>query len=250
MRPWQHLIPRGITFTVISSRPPRGLRMLLDALRITRPFGAFNGGVIARPDLSVISEHLLSPAVARRAVGMLDAAGVQTWVYAGKDWVARDAHGPQVERERHTLGFGPTVVADFGSCLDIAAKVVGVSADTDFLAEREREIGAALAGEATVQRSQTYYLDITDPSANKGVGLADLSRLLAVPTAEIAVIGDGRNDVHMFRGGGLAIAMGNASADVKSAADAVTDSNGEDGFAKAVERFILQTAPLVSSEAR
>ena len=50
----------GILFPIISSRPPRGLRMLLDPLGITTPVGGFNGGVIATPDLSVITEHLLS----------------------------------------------------------------------------------------------------------------------------------------------------------------------------------------------
>ncbi len=43
---------RGIIFTIISSRPPRGLRMLLEPLGITTPVGGFNGGVIAAPDLA------------------------------------------------------------------------------------------------------------------------------------------------------------------------------------------------------
>ncbi len=43
----------------------------------------------------------------------------------------------------------------------------------------------------------------------------------------------------MFRKGGLSIAMGNASADVQAQADRVTDSYADEGFAKAMERFIL-----------
>jgi hydroxymethylpyrimidine pyrophosphatase-like HAD family hydrolase len=66
--------------------------------------------------------------------------------------------------------------------------------------------------------------------------LFELGRLLAVPLAEIAVIGDGGNDVAMFERSGLCIAMGN---EVQRAADFVTDSNREDGFANAIERFIL-----------
>src|ERR1700722_8330182 len=60
-----------IIFSIISARPPRGLRMLLDPLAITTPLIGFNGGVIAATDLSVITEHLLSPEVARRAVATL-----------------------------------------------------------------------------------------------------------------------------------------------------------------------------------
>ena len=53
----------GKVFSVISSRPPRGLRMVLEPLVITHPIGGFNGGVIATPDLVIIAEHLLSPQV-------------------------------------------------------------------------------------------------------------------------------------------------------------------------------------------
>jgi Cof subfamily protein (haloacid dehalogenase superfamily) len=230
---------RGIAFTVISSRPPRGLRMLLAPLEITTPVGCFNGGVIAATDLSVISDHLLSPEVARRAVDMLDARGVQSWVFAGQDWVARDSSGPYVGLEERTVRFGPTIVDDFGPALGIAAKIVGVSADFALLARCERDLRAALAAHASVARSQPYYLDITHPLANKGDALSEIAKLLAIPLAEIAVIGDGGNDIAMFERSGLSIAMGNASPDVRRAADLVTDTNREEGVANAIERFIL-----------
>lgn len=229
----------GIPFAIISSRPPRGLRMLLEPLRITTPVSGFNGGVIATRDLTVITEHLLSPEAARRAVGLLDTHNVQVWVFSGQDWLVRDSDGPYVGFEERTVGFRPTVVADFGSAIDTAAKIVGVSKDFELLARREREIRSALADQAFVVRSQSYYLDITHPLANKGVALSELAKLLAVPLTEIAVIGDGGNDVAMFERAGLSIAMGNASPQVQGAADFVTDSNSEDGFANAVERFIL-----------
>lgn len=71
---------RGIIFAVISSRATRGLRMLVDPLQLTTPICGFNGGVIARPDLSVITEHLLALEIARRAVDLLDAHNIQVWI--------------------------------------------------------------------------------------------------------------------------------------------------------------------------
>ena len=58
-------------------------------------------------------------------------------------------------------------------------------------------------------------------------------------TAEIATIGDSPNDVLMFKHSGLSIAMGNASDEVKSQANVTTDSYNDEGFAKAIERFVL-----------
>jgi len=230
---------RGIIFTIISSRPPRGLRMLIEPLQITAPIGCFNGGLIAKPDLSVITEHVLPSQVARRTVDMLSARGAQAWIFAGSDWLARDADGPYVGLEERTVGFAPAIVEDFGPALAVAYKIVGVSADFGLLGRCERDIGAALAGQASVVRSQPYYLDITHPLANKGSALAELADLLAIPPAEIAVIGDGSNDVAMFERSGLSIAMGNARPEVQSAADFVTNNNREEGFAIAIERFIL-----------
>jgi Cof subfamily protein (haloacid dehalogenase superfamily) len=229
----------GIIFSIISARPPRGLRMLVDPLGITTPVSGFNGGVITTPDLSVINEHLLSPDTARRALDMLYARQVQVWVFSGQDWLVRDPEGPYVGLEEHTVGFRPTVVENFGHALDSAAKIVGVSKDFELLARCEQDLGATLADRATVVRSQSYYLDITHPLANKGVALSELARLLDIPLVEIAVIGDGRNDLAMFGRSGFSIAMGNASPEVQRAADFVTDSNREDGFAKAIERFIF-----------
>ena len=80
-------------------------------------------------------------------------------------------------------------------------------------------------------------LDITHPLANKGAALSEIAELLALPLAEIAVIGDGGNDVAMFERSGLSIAMGNGNPEVQQAADLVTDSNREEGFATALETF-------------
>ena len=92
---------------------------------------------------------------------------------------------------------------------------------------------------ATANRSQPYYLDVTNKDANKGAVLEYLSRHLGVPATEIATIGDQPTDVPMFQRAGFSIAMGNASDQVKGQASAVTDSYNDEGFAKAMERYIL-----------
>ena len=108
----------GIAFSIVSSRPPRGLRMLFAPLGITMPVGGFNGGVVVTPDLAVLTEHLLPAKVARCAVDVLDARGAQVWIFSGQDWLLRHLDGPYTELEERTVGFGPTVVDDFGPVLD------------------------------------------------------------------------------------------------------------------------------------
>ena len=229
----------AIAFAVISSRPPRGLRMLIDPLRITTPVTGFNGGLVTTPALSTIEQHFLSAALVRQTVDTIAAHGAQVWVFRGQDWLVRDPRGPYVEREQIAIGYEPVVVEDFGHALDVAAKIVAVSDDFDRLTRLEQQARAAFAGRATVARSQSYYLDFTHPLANKGNALSALAKLVGIPLAEMAVIGDGANDVAMFARSGLSVAMGNAAPRVQRAADFVTAPNDRDGFATAVERLVL-----------
>jgi hydroxymethylpyrimidine pyrophosphatase-like HAD family hydrolase len=75
---------------------------------------------------------------------------------------------------------------------------------------------------------------------SKGAALARLAADLGVPLAETLAIGDGSNDVSMLRVAGLGVAMGHATPSVRLAADVVTASNGEDGAAQAIERYVLR----------
>jgi Cof subfamily protein (haloacid dehalogenase superfamily) len=230
---------RGIRFAVISGRPPRGIRMLVEPLAITTPIAGFNGGALTAPDLTPIAEHLLAVETARRTHDWLRARGIDVWVYKGLDWLTTDIANPHVAPEIRAVGFQPTVVASLEPMLDAACKIVGVSADHALLARCEGELQAALGEQASASRSHAYYLDVTHPQANKGVGVTRLAELMGVPLAETMVIGDSHNDLGMFRQAGLAIAMGNADPEVKRHARFVTATNDEDGFAAAVHEYVL-----------
>src|SRR6202035_4904034 len=195
-----------------------------------------------KPDMTIMAEHVLAADVASRALDVILHNSMDAWVYSGQDWLVRDANAAHVAREQWTVRFAPTVVANFTDVLDRAVKIVGVSDDPDRVARCEKDAQAALGAGASAARSQPYYLDITHPDANKGTVVTTLSKLLSVPIARIATIGDMPNDVLMFRNSGFSIAMGNASPDVQAQADAVTASYGDEGFAKAIEQFILHRA--------
>jgi Cof subfamily protein (haloacid dehalogenase superfamily) len=234
----------GIAVVLTSGRPPRGMAMLVQPLRVTTPLAAFNGGLVVRPDLvTVLAKHTLPHDVALTVSEFLLGAGVDVWVYRGSDWFVRDAKAPHVAREQHTVQFDPTVIADVRSVLDDAVKIVGVSDDELRLEKCEAELRARIGAHASAARSQPYYLDVTHPDANKGTVVRECARVLGVPLEAVAAIGDMPNDVLMFAIAGTSIAMGNASREVQRTARYVTTSNEEEGFANAIDRFILSAQP-------
>ena len=230
----------GIGFAITSGRPPRGMSMLTRPLGLTTPVAAFNGGLFVQPDLATVIEQRTLPVdVSTAVLSHLLGAGLDVWVYRGADWFIRDASAAHVAREQHTVAFAPTVVAALDGVLDGAVKLVGVSDDLALVARCEVELRQRIGATASAARSQPYYLDVTHPEANKGVVVRRLSTMLEVPLEQIATIGDMPNDVLMFDVGGTSIAMGNASADVQRCARHVTTSNDDEGFANAVDWFIL-----------
>ncbi|MFZ0569927.1 MAG: Cof-type HAD-IIB family hydrolase [Rhodomicrobium sp.] len=235
-----HLLHRaGVRFAITSGRPPKGMAMLVEPLALDTPIAGFNGGLFVHPDLTIIEERELAPDVAKQALDLILKHELDAWVYSGNDWLVRNAQAPHVDREAWTVKFQPKVVTDFESALQKAVKIVGVSDDLEKVKRCEADAQAALGHNATAARSQPYYLDVTHPDANKGFVAGYLSRTLGIPEEEIATIGDQPNDVLMFKRSGFSIAMGNASDEVKRQASAVTDSNDNEGFAKAVERLLL-----------
>jgi Cof subfamily protein (haloacid dehalogenase superfamily) len=229
----------GILFAVTSGRPPRGMSMLVEPLELTTPIAGFNGGVFVHPDMSVIEQRVIPDFVVSPAINLLSSRGLSVWIYRGADWFVPDPKGPHVAREAWTVRFDPTPVASFDAVADNVAKLVGVTDDHELAASVADEARDQFGDHVSAAQSQPYYVDITHPEANKGGVVAYLSGLYGIPTEQFATIGDMPNDVLMFAPSGLSIAMGNGTQDVQRAARRVTSSNEDEGFAKAVERYVL-----------
>jgi Cof subfamily protein (haloacid dehalogenase superfamily) len=229
----------GITFAITSGRPPRGMAMLVRPLSLTTPIAAFNGGIFVADDMSVISQKTIPDDVVTPTISLLASHGLDVWLYRGADWFVRDLDAPHVDREATTVQFAPTLVPSFDGITSGLAKIVGVSDDHDAVSSAAQAAREHFGDHVSAALSQPYYADVTHPDANKGGVVKYLSASYQIPPEQIATIGDMPNDVLMFALSGLSIAMGNASRQVQRAARRVTTGNEDEGFAHAVERFIL-----------
>jgi Cof subfamily protein (haloacid dehalogenase superfamily) len=231
----------GIGFTIVSSRPTIGMGFLIEPLAINLPIGAFNGSSIVDAKLRPIEQHLIAPDVAQRSLDVLNAFGVDIWLFTNDRWLTRNPDGEYVPHEKRAIKADPAIVANFTPHLTQACKIVGASSDAALLQRCEAAMQEAVGREATAVRSQTYYLDVTPACHNKGTFVATMAKRLGLSTDAIATIGDMQNDLAMFASSGVSFAMGNATDDVKKHATHVTDSNERDGFAAAMETVLKLT---------
>jgi Cof subfamily protein (haloacid dehalogenase superfamily) len=230
----------GIRFAVTSGRPPLGMSMLVEPLGLSTPIAAFNGGCMVNPDMSVIEQRTIPEDLVRPVAELNKSFGLDTWIYRGADWYIPDPKGPHVARETSTVRFEAKVMTSLDALTSDVVKIVGVSDDLDAVARASDAAHEKFCDHVAAARSQPYYLDVTHPDANKGAVAVYLSEKYGIPTEQIATIGDMPNDVLMFARSGLSIAMGNASLEVQRAARRVTTANDDEGFATAVDRFILR----------
>ena len=180
----------------------------------------------------------------------VDSAAIQKWIELGKK------HGISVMGAGvdyyYSFDEDPTEWMEFDVKL-VSGKLKRIptkeSLNTDFykillmgdeeqLNEFETFIPEEWRDEFYVVRSQKYLVEVLTKGVNKAFGLEKLAQKLNIQPSEIAAIGDAANDIEMLEYAGLAIAMGNASEEVKAIADIVTDTNENNGVIKAIDNLI------------
>ncbi len=128
----------------------------------------------------------------------------------------------------------PTLLADD---LPPAGKIL-LSGMPEQLAALRVALTPELGHRVTITTTTPDFLEFFDPLAGKGLALAALRERLGIPRESIIAVGDGENDVPLFREAGLAVAMGNAGATAKAAAQRIIGSNDEEGVAAFVEELL------------
>jgi Cof subfamily protein (haloacid dehalogenase superfamily) len=233
----------GILFAITSGRPPKGMEMLVEPLNLQTPIAAFNGGLMVDRDMHVLEQQVIPEEIVVPMAELMESFHLVVWIYRGADWYVPDPTGPHVDREAWTVKFQPKVMEDgLHGLTDNVIKIVGVSDDHGVMEQAVAAAHEQFGDHVTAALSQPYYLDVTHPQANKGFVAQYLAKHYDLEPAQIATIGDQPNDILMFDHSGLSIAMDNADPEAKQAANKITASNEKEGFAQAVERFILPTA--------
>src|ERR1700712_4528085 len=93
----------GCRLALVSARATAGLDVLLGPLGIDTPRAGFNGGVILHPDGSVVREFVIDQAAAAEAVRLLEAAGLDVWVFAGNAWYLTNPDAHYIASEQRSI---------------------------------------------------------------------------------------------------------------------------------------------------
>lgn len=225
----------GIAVTLASSRPPGGMRTYLEALGLAAPaaFVAFQGALVGGYDaaggLDVYATSPLDVDDARAAAAAARSVSLATNWYTPDGWYV-DALTAPVAEEARIVGMQPEVVEDLGT-LPAPVKLL-------FIEDAPGRIEAllpSLPASVEAETSNPGYLEITAVGVDKATGVRVAASREGIELADVVAIGDGRNDLGLFRRVGASIAPANAHPSVLAEADYLTASNDDDGVALALD---------------
>lgn len=227
---------RGIRLVLASARPSPGLYKERDLLRLQHHGGilmSYNGGrIVDAATNKVLFETAMDVQQAKAVLRFLENLPVTPILDNGTQFFVTDQSGYKVDYECKNNNMVCSQVCDLADFLDFAPIKILMSVKPEELPQVQAQIAAFLPASLTVVQTAPFYLEVIPSTINKGQGVLDTCAALGVDPSDTVAFGDAQNDIPMLRVAGIGVAMGNASPNVKAAANAITDTNNCDGIAK------------------
>lgn len=232
----------GIRLALASARPSPGLRKECDVLCMRENGGvlmAYNGGrIVDAATDRVLFETCMPLEAAQEVLRALEKLPVTPILDDGRQFYVTDRNGYKVDYECRNNNMSCVEVENLADFLQFAPVKILMSVDPAAIAGVQAQIAQLLPADLAVVQTAAFYLEVIPRAIDKGRGLVQICRALGLRPAEVIAFGDAENDIPMLRTAGVGVAMGNADAAVKAAADRVTRSNNEDGIAAALEELL------------
>lgn len=237
---------QGVKIVLCTGRPLFAVEPFMDVLGL-REAGdysiTFNGGFVQQNDTGeVLVEYRMETEQLAEMYNLTQKLGLPLDVIEGEQVYhvqPEPAEQPSIYQTLNPLmRFAKRDFSDFGPHERFNKMVVAT--DERFLDQQINLLPKDLYTRYNLVKSRKTLLEILHKDVSKANGIARLIEKLGIQQAEVMALGDEENDLSMIEYAGIGVAMANASAVIKTAADEVTASNDEDGVALAVERFVLQ----------
>ena len=235
LRAIEYFKSEGGRFTFITGRMPYFVSSIYETVEPNAPFGCINGGGLYD---HVAQRYVWAETLPREAIALAEYAdrnipglGIQINTLHVL-YFCRENEA--MVRFRRATGM-PNITCEFEDVHEPIGKILFGDTDPGKL-ERLAELlqSHPIADHFDFIRSEAILYEILPKGISKGTALQKLCEVLNLPIERSIAIGDYDNDIGMLRAAGIGIAVSNASAGAKAAADYVTVSNEEHAIARVI----------------
>ncbi len=235
---------KGVTVVLATGRPIEGVSRYLEELNMYTEHDyvlSYNGALIQKTkSKEAVAKVALKGEDLHYLRKLSDELGVNIHAFSEKRGLItpKNSKYTEVEAEINNIEIHEMNIDNIPDD-EVMIKIMMID-EPEILGEAMEKLPKEVYEKYTVVRSAPFFLEFLNKSVNKGVGVELLAKHLGVKQEEVITFGDAGNDLHMIEYAGLGVAMGNAFDEVKEAANYITDTNENDGVAKAIEKFILE----------
>lgn len=238
----REIMEKGHHVILASGRPTPGMRRYEKELELEKYGGyllSFNGGrIVECRSGEIVYQKLLSLSILPSLYHFAKEHGCGLITYLGDQVISAFEPDEYVALEARINGLPIRVVENFADFVDFDINKCLMTAPPEVALDYELVLRESYRGIADVYRSEAFFIEIMPEFVNKASSLEHMLENLGLPRENAICCGDGFNDISMIKFAGIGVAMGNAKAEVKEAADYITASNDEDGIVEVIRKFI------------
>lgn len=237
------LLGNGVKIALVTGRMHKCTEIIAEELGILHmPLASYQGGLVTEGQ-NIIYEKNLNPEIAREIINWAKPQNIHINLYMNDTlYVEKDdeiirQYTNERKTEFYVTSFDKLKLERINKMLLIDLKNPDIVTEyKDFLAKKYPDLH--------IVKSTPYFCEVCNGEASKKNAVDFLKKHFNIKTEEIMTIGDQNNDISLLKAGGISVAMGNATDELKAVANYVTDTVENDGFVKAVERFVYNEAKV------
>jgi Cof subfamily protein (haloacid dehalogenase superfamily) len=225
-----------LPITLVSARSPLEMSDIIDKLQLSTPQIAFNGNLTFTQNqfgLQIIDKNILDSETVSQLLDYISTEfpNVSLSWYSLAHWYI-NKQDKRTFIQKALTGIEPKIKA-FNGKSEIY-KIMMIVFDANELQRLKAQLDALNIPNVSIQQSGQWYLEITSSNKTKADAVQTVLDNENIEFKEIAAIGDGHNDIPLLQSAGFAIAVENASPEVKKHVKMVVSKNIDHGVAEAI----------------
>lgn len=241
-------IEEGVTIVLATGRILRSALYYWELIGLNNPIIACNGALISdKNGEDIIYENPMNINSIKEVIKLAEENGIYYHFYDTDTFYSKEigdgilkyyeSYENSLKKQQINLVMFQNPMGILNKKNPIIYKFIVIEDDLDKLLE----FRVKLKDIEGISISSSWYnnVEIMNKGVSKGTGLRHLMEILNIDKSEVIAIGDNENDISMFNMAGLAIGMENGAEGIKEHVHVITDTNDENGVAKAIEKYVL-----------